>query len=136
MMEKIVSKTKNSKGGRPKKAIKKDQTITVKCSHIDKTLITSNAKKMGMSLSEFLRETGLNRKIDSKIKVLPKQVLEMRARLNQMAANLNQVAKKKNMGEPFNALERAEASEICQLVKKVAQEMVDYLRNGNDKNEL
>ncbi len=127
-MVKASEKGNRNKGGRPKKAIRKNKTITVKCSALDKLMIKVKAKEMNMSVSEFLRETGLNRKIDSHIKELPKEVLEMRNRLNQVAANLNQVAKKKNMGEPFNALERAEAAEVSLLVKQSAQAIIDFLK--------
>lgn len=128
-MEKAGEKENKNKGGRPKKTIRKNTTITVKCSSLDKLMIRINAKTAKMTISEFLRELGLNRKIDSRIKELPKEVLEMRNRLNQMAANLNQVAKKKNMGEPFNALERAEAAEVCLLVKLAAQTLIEFIKN-------
>jgi SAM-dependent MidA family methyltransferase len=127
-MAKTGEKENKNKGGRPKKAIRKNRTITVKCSSLDKLMIRVNAQTAKMTVSEFLRELGLNRKIDSHIKELPKEVLEMRNRLNQIAANLNQVAKKKNMGEPFNALERAEAAEVCLQVKQTAQSIIDFFK--------
>jgi peptidoglycan hydrolase CwlO-like protein len=126
MSEVIIEKTKG-KGGRPKKKIKQDAFIGVKCSLIDKTVLKQRARTVGLSLSEYLRETGLKGQAVSKIKALPREVLLFTATLNHLAANLNQVAKKRNQLDELNATERAELNELSVCVKQLARDIKDYL---------
>jgi len=60
-----VKRQKNSKGGRPKKIIKRDQQITVVCTLLERKTIEYKAKSIGLSYSEYLRQIGLTGKIDS-----------------------------------------------------------------------
>ncbi len=91
------------KGGRPKKGIKRDQLLAVKCTLIERKVIEAKAKSVLLSVSEYLRNQGLSGKVDRLQKVLPKEVLAVTATLNHMAANLNQIAKKRNgtVSTPF-----------------------------------
>lgn len=93
IMKQINEQTKN-KGGRPAKPIKRNQVITLKCASYEQARINANAKKARMTVSEFLREMGLNGQVVTTQKVLPKEILELTGTLNHMAANLNQIAKK------------------------------------------
>lgn len=95
------------KGGRPKKAIKKDQLLAVKCSLYERRIIEARAQNANLSVSEYLREISMTGKIDRRDKALPKEVLALTGTLNHMAANANQIAKKRNSNEELNALERA-----------------------------
>src|SRR4051812_12030657 len=113
MITEVKEKTRN-KGGRPKKTIRRDEQLAVMCTIIERKAIEHKAKLASISVSEFLRTLGLKGQVDRKIKVLPKEVLQMISSLNHMAANLNQVAKKKNRDEPFNDVER---DEFMQLIK-------------------
>jgi hypothetical protein len=61
-------------------------------------VITHYAKLANQSESEFLRNLGLNGKIDIQKKALPKEVLLFTATLNHLAANVNQIAKKEKPG--------------------------------------
>jgi len=106
-MEEQRTVTRN-KGGRPKKAVKKDQILAVKCSLFERRAIEARAKSTNLTVSEYLREMALTGKIDIRQKTFPKQVLALSGTFNHIAANLNQIAKKRNSGEELNALERAE----------------------------
>ena len=83
-METIAVRIKN-KGGRPSKEVKQDHFIGVKCTLIEKTLLQERAKILGLSLSEYLRESGLKGQAVSMIKVLPIEVLQLTGTLNHLA---------------------------------------------------
>lgn len=87
---------KKGKGGRRKKAVKKDQVLHVKCSLLDKTTIHGRAKNVGVSISQYMREIALTGKIDRKDKTFPKEVLQLIALLHNIASNINQAVKKLN----------------------------------------
>jgi len=119
-MSEVITKVKRNKGGRPKKNIKQDAFIGIKCSLIEKTVLRQKAKIVGLSLSEYLREVGLKGQAVSKMKALPKEVLFFTGTLNHLASNLNQVAKKRNRMDVLNALERADLNELSAQVKQLA----------------
>jgi hypothetical protein len=119
-METVAVRIKN-KGGRPAKAVKQDHFIGVKCSLIEKTLLKGKAIILGLSLSEYLRESGLKGQAVSKIKTLPPEVLQLTGTLNHLAANLNQIAKKRNGIEQLDALERAGLEVQSRDLKKLAE---------------
>lgn len=119
---------KNNTGGRPKKAIKKDQTITVHCTMIELKVIIAKSKQAGFTASEYLCGLGVSGKIDIKNKALPKEVLQLTGTLNHLAANLNQIAKKRNGIEELNALERAGLEVQSKDLKRLAEEIKNYLK--------
>lgn len=125
---KQVERIFNRKGGRPKKAVKRDQQITVSCSLIERNIIEHKAKSSSLTNSEYLRKMGLTGKIDSRLKVLPKEVLQLTAALNHIGANLNQVAKKRNSLDELNAIERAELNQLSRQVKELAGEIKKYIQ--------
>ena len=106
-MELIKNRSKKNKGGRPKLALKRDEALTVMCNIDEKKTITSNAESFNLPVSIFLRELGLKGRIKTKIKTLPKEVLQITGTLNHLAANINQIARKRNRGEELNAIDRA-----------------------------
>lgn len=118
---------KNKKGGRPRKAIKKDQLLGVKCSLLERKVIESKARESNTSVSEYLRKLGLNGKVDMKIKTLSKDILQFKGTLNHLAANLNQVAKKRNMNDELNALERASLEHQSKDIKQLANDIKNFL---------
>src|SRR5580692_9661356 len=120
--------TTRNKGGRPKKAVKKDQLLAVKCSLFERKAIEARAKSVNLSKSEYLREIALTGKIDKREKALPKEVLEITGNLNHSAANVNQIAKKRNSGEELNALERAELKVLAGELKGAAMRIKTYLQ--------
>jgi len=109
-----------NKGGRPRKTIKQKEVIPVKCSLIEKIMLKQKAKAIGVPLSEYLRQGGLNGQAVSKTKAFPKEILLFTATLNHLAANLNQVAKKRNGIDELNALERADLNVLSVQVKQLA----------------
>jgi hypothetical protein len=126
-MEEQRTVTRN-KGGRPKKAVKKDQILAVKCSLFERRAIEARAKSTNLTVSEYLREMALTGKIDRRQKVFPKEVLAMSGTFNHIAANLNQIAKKRNSGEELNALERAELKVQSGEMKALASQVKSYLQ--------
>jgi hypothetical protein len=94
-MAELDKKLKN-KGGRPVKAVKKSRVLTLKCSNYERMIIQAKARKVNLTISEYLREMALSGKVNLQGKALPKEVLEMTGTINHMAANLNQLAKKSN----------------------------------------
>ena len=126
-MEEQRTVTRN-KGGRPKKAVKKDQILAVKCSLFERRAIEARAKSTNLTVSEYLREMALTGKIDIRRKTFPKEVLALGGTFNHIAANLNQIAKKRNSGEELNALERAELKVQSGELKALAVEVKSYLQ--------
>lgn len=126
-METVAVSRKN-KGGRPAKEVKQDHFIGVKCTLIEKTLLLEKAKILGLTVSEYLRESGLKGQAVSKIKVLPQEVLQLTGTLNHLAANLNQIAKKRNGIEQLDALERAGLEVQSRDLKRLAEAIKNYLK--------
>ena len=118
--------TKN-KGGRPKKAIKKDQLLGVKCSLLERKVIEYKAGENNISVSEYLRKLGLSGKVDMKMKTLSKDILQFKGTLNHLAANLNQIAKKRNMNDELNALERASLEHQSKEIKQLVNDIQKFL---------
>ena len=127
-MEQMNNPLKN-RGGRPKKDILKEQRIPLKCTSYEKTIIKAKAKKCGLTTSEYLLQLGLNGKIDSKEKTLPKEVLDLKGTLNHLAANLNQLAKKRNsVTDVLTPLDRANLQVLSNHVKQLAATIKNYLK--------
>ena len=126
-MEEIKTNIKN-KGGRPKKVIKKNQVLSVKCSILDRKVIAAKAKTANCTVSEYLLLMGLTGKVDMQKKVLPKEILELTGTINHLAANLNQVAKKRNGIEELSLFERAELKLQSEDLKRVAEKIKNYLK--------
>lgn len=116
-----------NKGGRPRKKLKRDVYITIKCTLIEKKVIETKAKAVHLNTSEYLRDLGLKGKVDLKNKTLSKEILAMTGTLNHLAANLNQIAKKRNSLEELNAMERAklnvQSTELKQLSSTIKEKL-------------
>ncbi|TRW24006.1 mobilization protein [Flavobacterium zepuense] len=123
-----LNETQRNKGGRPPKAIKRDQLMAIKCTLYERKVIEAKAKSVGLTISEFLREMGLTGKIDRRNKALPKEVLGFTATLNHLAANLNQLAKKRNSNDELSPLERAALKVQSGQVKEIAVTIKSYLQ--------
>lgn len=119
---------KKNKGGRPKKSVKRDQQLAVMCTMLERKLIETKARSFNVSMSEFLRTLALEGQIDRKIKMIPKEVLLFTATLNHLAANMNQVAKKRNQNDELNAIERAGLMVMSAEIKKLADDIKNYLK--------
>src|SRR5690606_18122674 len=126
-MEEVKELTKN-KGGRPKKAIKRDQLLNMKCTLTERKVIQYKAKLANLSVSEYLREMGLTGKIDRREKKLPKEILQFTGTLNHVAANLNQIAKKRNGPDELNAFERAGLMVQSGEVKCLAEKIINHFK--------
>jgi hypothetical protein len=117
-----------NRGGRPPKQIKRDKLLGVRCSSIEQVLIKSHAKGSGLTISEYLRNLGLNGKIDRPKMRFPKEILQFTGTLNHLAANLNQIAKKRNQSDELNAIERAQLNQLSLSVKQLTSDIKNYLR--------
>ena len=118
----------NRKGGRPKKVLKRNIALTVKCDTTEQTLITSKASEAQLTVSEYLRTLGLNGKIDRQIKALPKEILLFTATLNHLAANINQIAKQCNTYNQLTTTERTELQMLSAQIKQLATSIKNYLK--------
>ena len=116
------------KGGRPKKAVRKDHVLTLKCSLNEKCIIEAKAKRCGLTISQYLRAAAINGKIDMSIKLLPPEVLQLTGTLNHLAANLNQIAKKRNSSEQLDAIERGTLELQSKELKTIAANIKNYLQ--------
>ena len=112
---------KNSKGGRPSKAIKRNNPLTVKCTAIERAIIVSKAKKVNQPVSEYLRTLGLSCNPVMIVKAIPKEVLALCGALNHVGALLNQVAKKRNSNDELNAFERADLKLLEGKIKEILE---------------
>ncbi|HTN20217.1 MAG TPA: hypothetical protein VL125_07065 [Pelobium sp.] len=123
-----MEEDKRNRGGRPRKKIKKECYITIKCTLYEKKVIEAKAKALRLNTSEYLRELGLTGIINQKNKALSKEVLSMTGTLNHLAANLNQIAKKRNELEELNAIERAKLNVQSIEVKQLATLIKEKLK--------
>lgn len=117
-----------SKGGRPRKAVKKDQLLAIKCSLYERRTIEAKAKNANLSISEYLRKIGMTGKIDRREKTFPPQVLELKGELNHLAANFNQIAKKRNSNDELTALERADLKVWMKELKELVARIKTYFQ--------
>ncbi|EHQ26984.1 hypothetical protein Mucpa_2873 [Mucilaginibacter paludis DSM 18603] len=122
------SKGRVNKGGRPRKQHKRRQIMAAMCTPLEKKLIEINAQRAGLTVSEFLRDLGLKKKVQVKIKSLPKNVLELKGTLNHTAANINQLARKRNSGDELNALERALLNQCVREIQNLVTTINTYLK--------
>ena len=123
-----MEEDKRNKGGRPRKKIRKECYITIKCSLYEKKAIESKARIVNMNTSEYLRELGLTGKINQRNKAFSKEVLAMSGTLNHLAANLNQIAKKRNNLDELNPMERARLNVQSIEVKLLASFIKEKLK--------
>jgi hypothetical protein len=126
-MEQKDQQTRN-KGGRPKKAVKKDQLLPVKCSSYEKRIIKGRAKNANLSVSEYIREIALTGKIDRREKALPKEVLQLMGTMNHTAANLNQIAKTLNKRDPFTIILGIQLQEQISELKQITATIKMYFQ--------
>ena len=117
-----------SKGGRPKKAVKKDCFIGVRCTADEKKLIQAKATQISQGAGEFLRNLGLDRQIDMKRKALPKDVLLLTGTLNHLGANINQLAKKRNIEQTLNVFEMECLPKLAKELRELASLIKSHVR--------
>lgn len=117
-----------NKGGRPKKAVKKDQLLNMKCALFERKIIESKAKLANLSVSEYLREMAMSGKIDRREKRFPKAVLQLTGTINHLAANLNQIAKKRNGIEELSEQERDRLKTQSDELKQLAEAIKNHFK--------
>ena len=117
-MKAMEKNTVRSRGGRPKKAVKRSYAITVKCTILERKVIERKAREAGFTLSEYLRIKGLDGKFVSRQKALPKEFLEYKATLHHAAANINQIARKVNATGELESTEKAALLILEQEIKQ------------------
>ena len=121
-----AKKNIRNKGGRPVKAVKRSKPLTVKCTVIEQKIIAGKAKRANLTISEYLRELGLNGNIVMFVKAIPKEILALTGALNHIGGLLNQLAKKRNSNEELNALERAD----LKVLEGKTREILEAIKAG------
>ena len=121
-------KQKRRKGGRPKKPVKKDQLLGVKCTLLERRFVQHKAEAAKLSVSEYLLKMGLDGKITVREKHLPIEVLKLLTGLSSLGNNLNQIARKRNSGDEINALERAELQQMETEIMRIIGEIKPCLK--------
>lgn len=116
------------KGGRPRKGIKRDQLLAIKCNQWERSIIEAKAKNSNLTVSEYLRKMGVTGKIDRREKVFPKEVLELTGTLNHLAANLNQIARIRNGIEQLSLTELVQLKIQSSDLKKLAEQIKTYFQ--------
>ena len=91
-------------------------------------MLQEEAKTLGLTLSEYLRGSGLKGQAVRKIKALPQEVLQLTGTLNHLAANLNQIAKKRNGIEQLDVLERASLEVQFRDLKRLVEGIKNYVK--------
>lgn len=119
--------TGRNKGGRPRKAERRDQLIAVKCSVAERRIIQQKAMSVRLSVSEFLREIALNGKVVSHKRSIPAEVLALTGSLNSNGALLNQIAKARNNMESLTIKQQAELFFLAKDLQMLAADIKKYL---------
>lgn len=83
---------------RPKSKSKKHKPITVHCTSAEYIIVKSKSAQCRLSMSQYLLDLALDRKITNKLNDQQARALYQ---LAGMANNLNQVAKHLNQNKPF-----------------------------------
>lgn len=117
-----------NKGGRPPKEVRKNIILTLKCSAVEKMVITQKAKELNQNISEYIREVCINGQADRRVKALPAEVLALSGTLNHIAANINQIAWKRNKNEVLSLEERVNLQRLVPVLKEIAVDIKSYLR--------
>jgi len=110
------------------KPVKRNKLIGVRCSVTERFVIEAKAKAAGLTLSEYLRISALNGKIDMSKRVIPKEVLQGIGSLSHLAANVNQIAKKRNGFDELNALERAQLQHVVGQLLQFIKDFKNYFK--------
>jgi hypothetical protein len=136
-MESAINKVRNKKnsgnkvpirkGGRPKAPYKKSEALSVMCNLLEKKIIQANARSAGRPVSVFLRDLGLHGRVETRVKTLPKAVLQLIGTLNHLAANINQIARKRNKGDDLNGMERALLNQEVRSLQSIVRDIKNYL---------
>lgn len=119
-------KTEKKKGGRRPVENKMDQLIPIKCTSEQRREIQDRAAEAGMTVSEYLREIGTKGRIEKRLIVFPKEVLQLTGNLNHLAANLNQIAKRRNSFEQLSPDELHTLRQQSEEVKDLANLIKSY----------
>jgi len=120
-------KARINKGGRPKSSHKKSEALSVMCNLLEKKIIQANARNVGKTVSVFLRDLGLHNRAVSKVRTLPRSVLQLTGMLNHIAANINQLAKKRNQGNDLNGMERALLNQEIRSLQTLVRDIKNFI---------
>ncbi|RYZ24816.1 MAG: mobilization protein [Chitinophagaceae bacterium] len=108
---------KKGRGGRPKKLVKRDHLLGIKCTLLERTTIEQKAKMYALTVSDFMRTIAVNYPGDlPHKKVVPKEVLELKGLFNHTAANVNQLVHRHNCGD---AITNADRTRLMLLEEKI-----------------
>ena len=98
------------------------------CTLVERTIIEHKAKSVNGSVPKFLRTLALKGQVDTRKKVLPKEVLQGIGSVSHIAANVNQIAKKRNSFDELSPLERADLMWIADQLKQFINDFKNYFQ--------
>ncbi len=107
---------KKRKGGRPKKAVKRNIRASVRFTSMEYRMIQKYAKTSGMTISEYLSSKALNHRVTAKAS--PDEV-KIGFQLSGMANNLNQLTKAVHQGKALHSEVLKAVIGINQLLDKL-----------------
>ena len=109
--------SKRNIGGRPRKEEKREEQLAVMCTKSERAEIEEKAKNAQCSISEFLRNAGLLTEV--RVKTIPGEILKLTGIMNHIAANLNQIARKRNLNDNLNAIDRATLNQLSRELQEI-----------------
>lgn len=102
--------------GRPKEANPKDKRITLRFDKKEYDLILKKSEKAGVKVSEFLRDSALNKEIKERPVLEGKEILKI---ISRMAINLNQITRKLNGGNWTHVFDKKSVIELAETLKNL-----------------
>lgn len=116
-------KEKNPKGGRPQKSEdeKKTKRFTVHLTADEAEKIQEKARRMNLSVSQFLKESAHKTKL---IEPDPSRV-KLLSELAKIGSNLNQIAKKVNESGSLSEKEKEGLNRIFKEIKTIKEQVLE-----------
>ena len=82
-------KVKKKKGGRPKKSVIRERTTGIRFSKTEHFIIQEKAKKAGLRLTTYIRQTAIESKVKTRMteeeKIFIRQLIGLSNNINQIA---------------------------------------------------
>ena len=109
------------KGGRPKKAVKKETVTAVRFTKIEYVVVKQKASKAGLRISAYIRQMAVNGKVIPRINEEQSHFVRQ---LAGMANNLNQLAKKAHQEGLLTAMLQFERyrNQIDELIERLTHD--------------
>lgn len=94
-------KEKNTKGGRPKKLVKRERTTGVRFTKLEHFIVREKASKAGLKLTAYVRQMAIHGMVKTRLteeeSCFVRQLIGMSSNLNQLTKNAHQEGMLKTM---------------------------------------